>query len=162
MSGVCREWEEAAAPAERAGARVCVLRTAPVIDKSAPPLRQLRWLFTLGLGARLGAGGQHMPMVSLRDWLDAVVHVAEKTAISGPVNICAPSTPTNAEFTKALGKALGRPTLLAVPGPVIRLGAGAAAPELLGSLNVRPAVLLESGYGFSDADVDAVLAAGLA
>jgi uncharacterized protein len=161
MSGVCRDWQDAAAPAERAGARVCVLRTAPVMDRTAPPLKQLRPLFRLGLGARLGDGSQHMPMVSLRDWLGAVARLAEDASISGPVNISAPTTPTNAEFTKALAKAVHRPAFVFVPSPVLSLGAGPAAPELLGSINVSPAVLEAAGYQFQDRDVDAVLAAGL-
>ncbi len=161
MSGVCRDWQEAASPAERAGARVCVLRTAPVMDRQAPPLRQLRQLFRLALGARLGDGEQHMPMVSLRDWLGAVARIAEDTSISGPVNICAPITPTNAEFTKALAQAVHRPAFAFVPSPLLSLGAGPAAPELLGSVNAAPAVLEAAGYQFQDRDVDAVLAAGL-
>ncbi len=161
MSGVCRDWQEAAAPAERAGARVCVLRTAPVMDRAAPPLKQLRPLFRLGLGARLGDGSQHMPMVSLRDWLGAVVRLAEDASFSGPVNISAPITPTNAEFTQALAGAVHRPAFAFVPSPLLSLGAGPAAPELLGSINVSPAVLEAAGYQFQDRDVDAVLAAGL-
>ena len=162
MSGVCRDWQAAAAPAERAGARVCVLRTAPVMDRHAPPLKQLRVLFKLGLGARLGDGRQYFPMVSLRDWLGALSHLAEDSEVSGPVNICTPATPTNAEFTAALAKAVHRPAFAFVPSPLISMGAGPAAPELLGSVNVAPAALEAAGYQFQDRDVEAVLAAGLA
>ncbi len=161
MSGVCRDWQAAAGPAERAGARVCVIRTAPVMDRHSPPLRQLRLLFRLGLGARLGDGSQHMPMVSLRDWLGAVARMAEDASISGPVNVSAPITPTNAEFTKALASAVRRPAFAFVPSPLISLGAGPAAPELLGSVNVSPAALETVGYEFRDRDVEAVLAAAL-
>ena len=161
LTRVTREWQAAAEPAVEAGARVCVLRTSPVMDRTSPPLKQLRLLFGAGLGARLGDGHQRMPMISLRDWLGAVTHLADHADASGPFNLVCPRPPTNAEFTKALGRALHRPTLLAVPGQVIRLGAGAAAPDLLGSVDARPAALLASGYQFSDADVDEVLAAGL-
>ena len=162
LTEVTREWQAAADPAVEAGARVCVLRTAPVMDKRAAPLKQLRPLFRLGLGARLGDGKQYMPMLSLRDWLGAVIHLAEHATAEGPVNLCCPQTPTNAEFTSALAKAVHRPALAFVPSALLEAGAGAMAPELLGSMNLRPVALEKAGYEFRDRDVTAVLAAGLA
>lgn len=161
LTTVTREWQQAAEPAADAGARVCVLRTSPVMDRRSPPLQQLRLLFTTGLGSRLGDGRQRMPMISLRDWVGAVTHLAEHPHASGPFNLTCPRPPTNAEFTRALGQAVRRPTLLAVPAPLIRLGAGPAAPDLLGSVDARPAALVATGYEFADPDVEAVLAAGL-
>jgi uncharacterized protein (TIGR01777 family) len=162
MTEVTRVWEAAARPAADAGARVCVLRTAPVMDRESEPLHLLRRLFRLGLGGRIGSGRQYFPMVSLRDWLGGVVHMAEDSGAHGPVNLCCPRTPTNAEFTRALARAVGRPALLPVPGPAIRLGAGPLSPELLGSVNLVPRRLADAGYEFRDRDVTAVLAAGLA
>jgi len=162
LTRVTRVWQAAAQPAVDAGARVVVLRTAPVMDRRAAPLRQLLPLFRAGLGARLGSGRQYMPMCSLRDWVGGVVHAAEHPSLEGPVNLTCPEPPTNAEFTRALAAQLHRPALALVPGPLLRIGAGAMAPELLGSLNVRPARLLESGYEFHDPDVSAVLATAVA
>lgn len=161
LTRVAREWEAAAAPAREAGSRVCVLRTAPVMDRSAPPLKQLRRLFALGLGARLGSGRQHFPMISLRDWVGAVAFLLESRDVSGAFNLCCPDTPTNAEFTVALAKAVRRPALLTAPGPVLSALAGELAPELLGSVNARPAALERAGYDFEDRDVREVLAAAL-
>src|SRR5262249_32629780 len=95
MGEVTREWQEAAQPAADAGARLCILRTAPVMDRAAEPLRILRRLFWLGLGGRLGDGRQYFPMVTLRDWLSGVVHLAEHPDASGPFNLCCRETPTN-------------------------------------------------------------------
>ncbi|MBU2697536.1 TIGR01777 family oxidoreductase [Pimelobacter sp. 30-1] len=162
LTRVCREWEAAARPASEAGARVVLLRTAPVQDRRHPPLQQQRLLFTAGLGGRLGGGDQHYPLISLRDWVGAAVLLVEHPTASGPVNMCAPVTPTNAEFTRALARQVHRPAFFAVPAPAIRLAAGAMAAEVLGSLDVRPAALLGLGYEFADPDVDAVLATGLA
>jgi NAD dependent epimerase/dehydratase family enzyme len=103
-----------------------------------------------------------MAMISLRDWVGAVAHLAEHDSASGPFNLCCPKTPTNGEFTRALAKAVHRPAVAFAPRAVLRVSAGEMAPELLGSLNVRPAALEESGYVFRDRDVTAVLAAGLA
>ncbi len=161
LTSVTREWEAAARPAIEAGARLCVLRTAPVMDRRSPPLKQLRLLFKAGLGGRLGQGTQHMAMVSLRDWVGGVVHLAEHEEASGPFNLCCPETPTNAEFTRALAAAVHRPAVLTVPRPVLKVAGGRMAPELLGSLNVRPVALEEAGYRFRDRDVTAVVASGL-
>ncbi len=161
LTRVARVWEEAAQPAVESGARVCVLRTSPVMDRRAAPLKQLRLLFKAGLGGRLGSGRQHMPMSSLRDWVGAVVHLAEHPDAAGPFNICLPQAPTNAEFTATLARLLHRRALLPAPGPAISVGAGAMGPELLNSLNVRPAALLESGWTALDVDVEACLRTAL-
>jgi len=162
LTEVTREWEAATEPARAAGARVCVLRTAPVMDARSQPLKLLRRLFRLGLGGRLGGGEQYFPMISLRDWVGAVCHLAEHDDASGPFNLCCPVTPTNSEFTRALGRAVGRPAVIPAPSFAIRLGAGDMSPELLGSRNAVPQALLDAGYEFRDEDVTAVLAAGLA
>jgi len=161
MTNVSREWQSAATPAVDAGARVCVLRTVPVYDRTAPPLKQQLLMFQLGLGAQLGDGRQFFPVISLRDWVAAVIHVGHDASLSGPVNLCAPRTPTNAEFTQALARAVHRKAFLRVPAFVIKPGAGRMANEVLGSLNVVPEVLDKSGFRFRDEDVDDVLAAAL-
>ncbi|GCD88670.1 TIGR01777 family oxidoreductase [Nocardioides sp. LS1] len=161
LTQVTRDWQAATEPASVAGARVCVLRTAPVMDHRSAPLKQLATVFRLGLGARLGDGRQHMAMVSLRDWVGGVVHLAEHDDAHGPFNLCCPRTPTNAEFTKTLARLLHRPAFAFAPAAVLRVGAGEMAPELLGSLNVRPAALQSAGYSFRDRDVTEVLATGL-
>ena len=160
MTSVCRDWQEAARPAVAAGARVCFLRTAPVLDADSAPLKQLRPLFRAALGGRLGSGRQHMPMVSLRDWVGGVAHLVDSD-IAGPVNLCCPVTPTNAEFTRALAAALRRPAPLAVPAPVLRSATGRLSPEVLGSVDARPEVLQRAGYVFRDPDVDAVVRTAL-
>jgi uncharacterized protein len=162
MGEVTRAWEAAGQPAVDAGARVCVLRTSPVMDRESEPLRTLRRLFRLGLGGNLGNGRQYFPMVSLRDYLAAVVHLAGHPGAQGPFNLCCPRTPTNAEFTRALARAVGRPAFLPVPAPAIRIAAGPLAPELLGSVNLVPQALLDLGFEFRDEDVTGVVASGLA
>ncbi len=162
LTTVSRAWQSATEPAAAAGARVCILRTAPVMDVQAPPLSALRRLFKFGLGARLGDGEQFFPMISLRDWIGAVAYLAESRDVSGQFNLCCPQTPTNREFTKTLAAAVHRPAFLFAPAPVLKVAAGAMAPELLGSVNARPCALERAGYDFEDEDVREVLAAGLA
>jgi len=161
MTTVSREWADATRPALDTGVRVVRLHTAPVMDRQAAPLKQLLPLFKLGLGARLGAGTQHFPLVSLRDWVGAALHLLQSPDAEGPYILAAPSTPTNAEFTDALAEAVGRRARLAAPAEILRVAAGRLAPEVLGSQRVEPARLLARGHVFRDEDVRAVLAAAL-
>lgn len=161
LTRVTREWQAATTPATEAGARVCVLRTAPVMDGGSVTLKLLRSVFGCGLGARLGAGRQYFPVISLRDWIGATTYLAESRDVSGVFNMCCPRTPTNREFTETLASLLRRPAFLAAPSGVLKAAAGPMAPELLNSLNVRPAALERAGYDFEDEDVREVLAAAL-
>ncbi|MEI2810885.1 MAG: TIGR01777 family oxidoreductase [Nocardioides sp.] len=160
LTDVTRQWQAAARPAVEAGSRVCILRTAPVIDRRSAPLKLLLPAFKAGLGAQLGDGRQRMPMISLRDWVGATVFLAS-AAVSGPVNLCCERQPTNKEFTDTLARLVHRPRFLTMPAALLRPAAGKMAPELLGSLNVRPQVLLDAGYRFSDPTVAEVLATAL-
>ncbi len=161
MTTLCRDWQAAAQPAVDAGGRVVFLRTAPIMDRAGAPLRQLRLLFKAGLGGRLGNGRQHMPMISLRDWVGAAAHLTEHPTAAGPVNMTCVDTPTNAEFTRALADAVNRPAIATVPAPILKVAAGRVSSEVLGSMNTRPKALLDLGYKFDDPDVTAVLASGL-
>jgi hypothetical protein len=161
LTRVSRAWQEAAEPAVSAGARVCVLRTSPVYDRRSQPLKVLRLLFKAGLGGPLGDGSQYVPMISTRDWVDAVVHLAESETAQGPFNLCCEQAPTNREFTRELAHQVHRPAFFRVPAFVLRPAAGPMANELLGSVNCVPAALSASGFSHRDPDVSAVLREGL-
>lgn len=162
LTRVCRAWQEASEPARAAGARVCVLRTSPAMDRRSEPLKAQRLLFKAGLGGRLGDGRQHMPMISTRDWVDAVAHLAERDTAEGPFNLCCERVPSNAEFTRELASLVKRPAFIGVPRFLLEPATGQLANELLGSVNAVPTALLASGFTFSDPDVSAVLREGLA
>jgi uncharacterized protein (TIGR01777 family) len=160
LTAVTIAWQAATQAAVDAGARVCVIRTAPVMDRANPPLRQQWLLFRAGLGGRLGDGRQYQPMVSLHDWIAAVTFLAGHDDVSGPVNVCCPQTPTNTEVTTELARLAHRPAVLSVPAAVLRPAAGRMAPELLGSIRAVPAVLEEAGFRFGDRTAAEVLASG--
>jgi uncharacterized protein len=162
LTGVTIAWQAAAQAAVDAGSRVCIVRTAPVMDHRSPPLRQQLLQFRAGLGGRLGSGRQYMPMVSLRDWVAAVTFLAGRDDLSGPVNVCCPQPPTNAEFTRELARLVHRPAFLTAPAAVLRPAAGRMAPELLGSVRAVPRVLQAAGFEFSDRTVAEVLASATA
>ncbi|MFL6105815.1 MAG: TIGR01777 family oxidoreductase [Marmoricola sp.] len=161
LTEVTREWKSAAQTAVDAGSRVAYLHTVPVMDRRSAPLKQLRLLFKTGLGGRLGDGQQYMPMISLRDWVAAATFVAEHDELSGPVNLCCASTPTNAQFTSELAGLVHRPALAPVPAIVLKQAAGKLAPELLGSIRAVPEKLLAAGFRFADPEVGSVLRTGL-
>ena len=78
--------------------------------------------------------------------------------LAGPVNAVASQPATNAEFTAALGRALGRPTLAPVPAWAARAALGEMADELLlTSVQVMPAKLLQTGYEFHYANLPSAL-----
>jgi uncharacterized protein len=161
LTVLTRDWQTAADPAVEAGARVCVMRTAPVADRDNPLLKLQFPVFKAFLGARLGDGRQYFPVISLHDWTAAAVHLLEDPSASGVFNMCAPETPTNAEYTRAFAHAVSRPAFLAVPAPLLKVAAGPMAPEMLSSINLRPAALEAAGYRFRDRTVDRVVAAAL-
>lgn len=163
LAEVCREWEAATLPAEEAGARVVRLRTGLVISPSGGLMGQLKPLFALGLGGRLGSGRQYMPWISLDDEVGAIRFALENEAVSGPVNLTGPDPVTNAEFTRAVGEAMHRPTLLAVPGFAMRLVLGSELVDEMALTGQRavPGVLSKQDYPFQHATVAAALAAAL-
>jgi uncharacterized protein (TIGR01777 family) len=161
LTVLTRDWQAAADPAVQAGARVCVMRTPPVADRANPLVKLQVPVFKTFLGARLGNGRQYFPVISMHDWVGAAVHLLEHPSASGVFNMCSPQTPTNAEWTRAFARAVSRPAFLVAPAPLLNLAAGPMAPEMLNSINLRPAALEAAGYRFRDRTVDQVIAAAL-
>lgn len=162
IAQVSRDWESATAPAAQAGARVVVMRTGVVLDRSGGALRAMLPAFRLGVAGRIGPGTQYFPAITLQDWLGAATHLAYSDQLSGAFNLTGPDPSTNAEFTRALGRALHRPTAVRVPAWPLRRLAEVPAGELLASARVEPRRLLEDGYAFAHLDVDDRVRAALA
>ena len=149
LADVCVQWEAAAEAATLAGARVAFLRTGIVLTPEGGALKKMLPLFKLFVGGRFGNGKQWQSWVSLADEVGAIEHLLT-SADHGPVNITAPNPVTNTEFAKALGKALGRPSLLPVPkfAPKLLLGGELADALLFTGQKVHPQKLIDSGYVF--------------
>jgi len=161
LADLCRQWEAAAQPAIDAGFRVAYARTAIVIDGSGGAFKLLRVPFTLGMGAVLGSGQQHFPLLSLRDWLAAITWMVETPDAEGPYNLTIPSPVNNADFSRALAERLHRPLLIKAPERVLRQVLGPMADQLVGDQHVVPQRLLESGFAFTDATATAVIDAAV-
>jgi uncharacterized protein (TIGR01777 family) len=161
LAGVCRDWEAAAAPAEKAGVRVVHPRFGLVVSARGGAFGRLLPLARLGLGGRIGSGRQYWSYVSLGDAIRALRYLLDVPALHGPVNVTSPHPATNREITAAIGAAVGRPMVLAVPGPALRLALGGFAEGILMSQRIIPARLLESGFEFAHSSPRSALAAAL-
>lgn len=149
LADVARTWEESTAPAEDAGLRVVHMRISNVLTPKGGLLATLLPLFKLGFGAPFGSGRQIWSWMALSDLVSAVFHIVENAEIRGPVNFAAPEAVSNAEFTRALAAAVGRPSVLRVPAFAAKLVPGGMGEEvLLAGARVVPKVLLDSGFQF--------------
>jgi uncharacterized protein (TIGR01777 family) len=146
---VCVRWEAAAMGAKRRGVRVVCLRTGLVLTSEGGFLSRLLMPFEFGLGGPFGDGRQWMSWIHRDDVVRLIVHAIATPSVSGPVNATAPAPVTNAAFVAALGHALRRPVVLAIPALPLHLALGAFADELLlGGQRVLPRAALESGFSF--------------
>ena len=163
LARVCRAWEAQTEPAREAGIRVVNFRSGLVLDRSGGILSRMLLPFRVGLGGRLGAGRQWWSWITLADEVAALMHLAQTSAISGPVNLTAPNPVTNAEFTEALGRVLGRPTFLPLPAAALRMALGAemARELMLASQRALPAALERGGFRWAHPRLDAALRATL-
>jgi uncharacterized protein len=159
LAEVCTKWEAAAQPAADAGVRVVPIRTGVVLARHGGVLKRLLTPFRLGIGGRTGSGKQWMSWISLEDQVAAMLHALETESLSGPVNLTAPNPATNADFTKALGAVLHRPTRLPTPIAPLKAVYGAELVQhlLLEGQRVLPARLEASGFRFSTPTLDAAL-----
>ena len=149
LAGVCQEWEAAADPAREAGVRVVHMRFGIVLSTEGGALATTLPIFKLGGGGRIGSGRQYQSWIALDDVTGAILHALSTDSLSGPVNATVPDPPTNIEYTKTLGRVLGRPTVFPLPAPVARLVLGEVADELLlASQRIEPVRLKETGYDF--------------
>lgn len=158
----CRLAEAAAEALEEQGLRVVNLRIGLVIGIEGGLLARLLTPFEFGLGGPIGDGRQIMSWIALDDLVRLIVHAVDAFDLSGPVNATAPQPVSNAEFSRALGKALGRPAFLRVPAWPLRVALGDFAREiLLGGQNVVPEKAFASAFSFLHPTIDLALAATL-
>lgn len=149
LADICVRWEAAADAAAAAGVRTVLLRTGIVLTPEGGALRKQLPLFRFGLGGKFGRGDQWQSWISIDDEVGAIAHLLRSTR-SGPVNLTAPNPVTNAEFTRALGEVLRRPTFLPIPsfGPKLLLGGELADALLFTGQRVVPSALSDDGFVF--------------
>ncbi|MER2600087.1 MAG: TIGR01777 family oxidoreductase [Caldilineales bacterium] len=152
LAEVCRQWEASTVAVEALGVRRAVIRTGVVLSERGGALPRMALLFRLFVGGKLGSGRQYFPWIHLNDEVGAIRFLLEQPAASGIFNLAAPKPPTNAQFTQALGKALGRPTFMPVPAFALRTLFGEMATVLLDGQRAVPQRLEQAGYTFRFTD----------
>ena len=159
LAELCRDWEAAAQPAVDAGIRTVFLRTGIVLSAKGGALGRLLPLVKLGLGGKLGSGGQWWSWISLEDEVRMILHALTTASVSGPMNAVAPNPVTNTELVKEAGKIAGRPTVLPVPKFALGLVMGGELTEevILASQRAQPTVATASGFTFTHPDVRSAL-----
>lgn len=157
-SEVVAAWEEAAEGFANVGIRLVKLRTGHVLHPSGGLLGTLLLPFKLGLGGPIAGGDQYMSWVHLDDEVGIILWALDNDAVSGPINATAPNPVTNADFAKALGRALRRPAILPLPGVALNLVYGSEFAETIkGGQRVLPRRALDLGYSFRHPDLDEAL-----
>ena len=157
LSDVCVAWEEVANEARALGVRVVTLRIGVVLSMEGGALSEMMLPFKMGVGGKLGHGRQWMPWVHLDDVVGLIEHALTHEPLDGPMNAVAPGVVTNADFTRALGRAIRRPTALFVPRFALRAALGELSELLLNSHRVVPTVAQQTGYSFRFPEINAAL-----
>ena len=157
LAEMARLWEGVTQSVNKKN-RVVNMRFGVVMSKNGGALGKLYPIFFLGGGGIVGSGQQYLSFISARDIARAIVHCLQTSSLKGPVNLCAPEPCTNAEFTSALGKVIGRPTILPLPGFAVSLLFGEMGDEmLLGGVRAKPSKLLQSGFQFQHPTIEQAL-----
>ncbi len=157
-SKVVVEWERAAHEIDPAGVRLAIVRSGQILDAGGGMLAELLPPFKLGVGGPLAGGSQYVSWIHADDEVGILLWALENEDVSGVVNATAPNPATNRDFSKALGRALGRPAVVPVPGFVLDLKFGGEFGRVLrGGQRVVPKRTQELGYEFKFPDLDEAL-----
>jgi uncharacterized protein (TIGR01777 family) len=155
---VCVAWEAAAHDAEKVGVRVVVTRTGLVLDPASGLLKQLLPPFKLGLGGPIAGGHQYMPWIHIADEMRVLQWALDTEKATGTYNATSPNPVTNREFSRALGRALGRPAVLPLPKLALRLRFGEELGETVaGGQRVMPRRALDAGFEFTHPELEPAL-----
>jgi hypothetical protein len=161
LAEVCVEWENAAAAARELGLRVVQVRTGVVLDSDGGALSKMLPPFRLGVGGPVASGRQYISWIHAEDLAGMMLAALEDERWSGPVNATAPEPAMNRDFSKVLGRVLGRPALLPVPGAALRLLYGDMAEIVTSGARVLPAKPLVLGYQFRHPQLEEALRSAL-
>ncbi len=157
-SEVVVEWERAAREVEPTGVRLAILRSGQILDPRGGMLAEMLTPFKLGVGGPLAGGRQYLSWIHRDDEVGLILWALDDENVAGVVNATAPNPASNRDFSKALGRALGRPAVVPVPGLVLDLKFGGEFGKVLrGGQRVVPRRTLELGYEFQHPDLDEAL-----
>jgi uncharacterized protein (TIGR01777 family) len=154
---VCRDWEASTDDLAGLGVRRAIARIGLPLDPHGGVLPRFLLPYRLFAGGPFGNGRQYFSWIHIADLLGALRFLIEEPSASGAFNLTAPQPVTNAEFGRALGSVLHRPSLLPVPGFAFQLAFGEVSTIILNGQRVMPAALQAAGYKFQFSEVRAAL-----
>lgn len=157
LAQVAVQWEASTAAVAEMGVRRAVLRTGVVLSLDDGAMPRMLLPFRLFVGGPLGGGNQWFPWIHLQDEAAAIRFLIEHEEARGPFNLAAPNPVTNGQFGRALGRVLGRPSLMPTPGLALKLLFGEMATLLLDGQRAVPQRLLDLGFEFQFPAVEAAL-----
>lgn len=157
LAKVCKDWENEANKAKNYGLRVVMLRLGIVLGRKGGALPKMLPIFKLGLGGPLGSGNQYMSWIHVRDVASMFVEALKNNELKGVLNGTSPYPATNSEFTKLLGKILGRPAFMPVPAFAVKLIAGEMSQLLLEGQKVLPVKFKEAKFRYRYATLEMAL-----
>ena len=158
LAEVCQQWEAETHAARDADVRVVNSRLGMILSPDGGALANMLTPFKLGFGGVIGSGRQYLSWITLDDAVRVIQFALVAAAVCGPVNVVAPEPVTNREFTKTLGRVLGRPTILPMPAVAARLAFGEMADEiLLSGARVEPQALAAAGFKFQQPRLEPAL-----
>lgn len=153
LSDVVVLWEAEAQPAAAAGIRTALLRTGLVMATDGGAFGKLLPIIKAGVGGPIGDGRMWWPWITLVDEVRAIEFLLDAD-VSGPVNLGTPHPARNIEVTRAVARALGRPSLVPVPGFALRVVLGKFSEDVTASQRMVPQSLSDAGFDFVHADLD--------
>ena len=157
LAQICVPWETSTEEVERLGVRRAIIRTGIVLSRAGGALPQMMLPFRLFAGGPLGSGRQGFPWIHLADEVRVIRWLIERDDASGPFNLAAPETLTNAEFGRVLGRVMRRPSFMPTPGFALRLVLGELSTLLLDGQRQVPQRLLDHGFTFRFPTAEAAL-----
>jgi uncharacterized protein len=151
------DWEASTAAVKEQGVRHVAIRSAVVLSPDEGALKRLLLPYRLFVGGKIGSGRQGFSWIHPADETAAIRFVIENERASGPFNLTAPAPLTNAEFGAVLGRVLGRPSWLPLPGFALKLALGEVASTVLEGQRALPKKLLDIGFTFRFPTAEAAL-----
>ncbi len=161
LAQTCQAWEAEADVAMSCGLRVAKVRTGVVLDRDGGALAKMLPPFKLGVGGPVAGGRQYISWIHPDDLVGIVLTSIDKQQWQGAINATAPEPQRNSDFSKALGRALHRPSLLPVPAVGLELMYGEMAKIVTTGARVLPAKALVLGYEFHYPKLEGALRAAL-
>lgn len=146
---VVQHWEQHAEKAHDFGVRVVFGRFGVILGKDSGALPLMVLPYKLFAGGTIGSGKQWLSWIHVEDVARAIAFSLTNEAITGPVNITAPNAMRMREFGQTIGKVLGRPHWMPVPGFAMKLALGEQSQLVLEGQHVLPHVLLQHDFQFN-------------